>query len=719
MITAGLKGRRVDVSEQRALWVPSKRAETARVWALLDLVNQRYDVDLPRHYGALHRWSVQYPGEFWAAVWDLNQVPGERGERLIETGDRFQDTRFLPDARFNVAEALLADWGQGDGPSRTEGYRPSEREQGDGRGAAISFVGEDGETAELSGAQLRGLVGRIQAALRADGVVPGDRVAAVVSNRPEAYALMIAVASLGAVFTSVSPDFGVGGIVDRFAQVEPVVLVGVARYFYGGREFDIRGTLTAVAAALPSVRHRILVSAGLDPERLDAGTFGTNRSGTNGSGTNGSGTNRGGANGGGPNRSGTDWIAWTDWLDPYPESEPTFERFGFDQPWYVLYSSGTTGRPKCIVHRAGGLLLKHLAEHGFQHDLGAGDRLCFFTTAGWMMWNWQASALASGVGLVLYDGSPFHPTGERLFDLVDARAVTALGVSPRFLEACAQAGLRPADSHDLGSLRTLLVTGSPLSADTAEYVYRAVVQPDVQLAPISGGTDLCGVIIGAEPTSPVYAGQMQSADLGIDADVVDADGRSRPAGQQGELVIRRPFPSMPLGFFGDADGSRYIAAYFERYPGMWHHGDFAERTAEGGFVISGRSDATLNPGGVRIGTAEIYRQLTAIDGVLEGAAIGYHSGPDSRVALFVQLRPGLQLDDELAARIRQRIRTHLTPRHVPSVLIQAPDLPRTRSGKLSELAVRDVVHGRPVANTTALANPECLAFFADLDRSSW
>jgi acetoacetyl-CoA synthetase len=663
---------------ERALWTPSKRAETARIWGLLDLVNQRYDVELPRTYGALHRWSVQYPGEFWATVWDCCEVPGERGDRLIEVGARLQDTRFLPDSRFNVAEALLSGWGQ-----------PSADAQTGERGPAISFTGEDGEYTELSGTQLRALVARIQAGLLSDGIRPGDRVAAVVSNRPEAYALMIAVASIGAVFTSVSPDFGVDGIVDRFAQVEPVVLVAVARYFYGGREFDIRTTLEAVAAALPSVRRRVLIPVGLDVDPA------------------------------------TGWVGWPDWLAAYPDAEPTFERFGFDHPWYVLYSSGTTGRPKCIVHRAGGILLKHLAEHRFQHDLGVGDRLCFFTTAGWMMWNWQASALASGIGLVLYDGSPFHPGGERLFDLVDARTVTALGVSPRFLEACAQAGIRPRDSHDLRSLRSVLVTGSPLSVETAHYVYDAVVppidvQPDTaQLAPISGGTDLCGVIIGAEPTSPVYAGQMQCAALGVEADVVDDDGHGVPEGEQGELVIRGAFPSMPLRFFGDDDESRYRSAYFERYPGLWHHGDFAERTPEGGWVISGRSDATLNPGGVRIGTAEIYRQLVAIDGVLEGAAIGYRAGTDSRVALFVQLRPGLVLDDELAALIRRQIRTNLTPRHVPSVLIQAPDLPRTRSGKLSELAVRDGVHGRPVANTSALANPECLAFFADLDRSSW
>jgi acetoacetyl-CoA synthetase len=669
---------RNDGAGEQVLWTPSpQRAAAARLWSLTDLVNDRHGAGLPRDYRALQRWSVRHPGEFWAAVWDSCQVPGERGDRLIESGaDRtdFLVTRFLPDATLNVAEALLANWG-----------RPNDSVGEENPGPAISFTAEDGERAELPGAELRQLVARIQAALLADGVSPGDRVAAVISNRPEAYALMIAVASIGAIFTSVSPDFGVDGIVDRFAQVEPVVLVGVDRYCYGGREHDVRPILTAVATALSSVRRAVLVATG-DQGGEPAQPHG--------------------------------WLGWAEWLAPHPASEPHFKRFDFDQPWYVLYSSGTTGRPKCIVHRAGGVLLKHLAEHRFQHDLGRGDRLCFFTTAGWMMWNWQASALASGTGLVLYDGSPFRPTGARLFDLVDTHAVTALGVSPRFLDACAQAGLRPRASHDLGSLRTLLVTGSPLSADAARYVYEAVVPPDaVQLAPISGGTDLCGVLVGAEPSSSVYAGQLQSAALGIAADVVDAGGNSLPAGERGELVVRVPFPSMPLRFWGDDDGSRYRAAYFDRYPGMWHHGDFAERTAEGGFVISGRSDATLNPGGVRIGTAEIYRQVATFDVVLESAAIGYQAGSDTQVVLFVQLQPGLALDEGLVTAIRRQIRTKLSPRHVPAAVIQAPDLPRTRSGKLSELAVREVVHGRPVANTSALANPECLEFFATVDLS--
>jgi acetoacetyl-CoA synthetase len=638
------------------LWTPpADRVARARLWDLTEHVNAAYGAGLERDYRQLHAWSVARPGEFWAAVWDVAGVPGERGERLIEPAEDLPATRFLPDARLNVAEALLAR--TGDDP-------------------ALSFTGEDGETATLSWTGLRLLTGRIQAALRACGVAPGDRVAAVVSNRPEAYALMIATASVGGVFTSVSPDFGADGVLDRFAQVEPVLLVGVGGYAYNGKAFDVRPTLATVAAALPSVRTAVVLA-----DDVPAGD--------------------------GP------WTTWDAWLAPHPAAGPAFERFPFDHPWYVLYSSGTTGKPKCIVHRAGGILLKHLAEHQLQHDLGAADRLCFFTTAGWMMWNWQASALASGTSLVLYDGSPAYPGPERLFELARDAGVTALGVSPRFLDAVHQSGLRPVDSVPMPALHTVFCTGSPLTAETSRWVYDAVA-PDVHLASISGGTDLCGVIIGAEPTSPVYAGELQAAALGMAADVVDAAGTSLGPGERGELVVRNAFPSMPLRFWNDEDGARYHAAYFDRFPGLWHHGDFAERTPHGGFVITGRSDATLNPGGVRIGTAEIYRQVAEVPGVVESLAIGQDVDGDTRIVLFVQLAPGLTLDDELSAEIRRRIRSRLSPRHVPAVIVQAPDLPRTRSGKLSELAVRDVVNGRTVANTSALANPECLHFFGDV-----
>jgi acetoacetyl-CoA synthetase len=654
------------------LWTPSEqRVAAAAVWQLVDRVNADHDawlpaladvqsgrVDGPAAYAALHDWSIAHPGEFWAAVWDAAAVPGDRGERLIETGAALEQTRFLPDARLNVAQVLLA--GRGDTP-------------------ALIFVADDGETDELSWDRLRALVARLQRALRVDGVEPGDRVAAIVSNRPEAYALMVATVSIGAVFTSVSPDFGTAGTLDRLAQVAPTVLVGVGRYSYGGKDIDCTGTLAEVADGLAGLRRRVLVNLPTGGDRPPDG-----------------------------------WTGWTEWLaaDGGPD-EPGFAPFGFDQPIYVLYSSGTTGRPKCIVHRAGGILLKHLAEHRFTHDLGPDDRLCFFTTAGWMMWNWQASGLACGATLVLYDGSPFHPDGNRLFDLVDSHRITRLGVSPRFLESCAKAGLRPRDQHRLDSLRTVFCTGSPLSADGFGYVYDAI-KTDVALQPISGGTDLCGVLIGPDPVGPVISGQMPVAALGVDADVVDDRGASSGPGERGELVVRGAFPSMPLRFWGDDDGSRYRAAYFERFPGMWHHGDYAERTLQGGFVITGRSDATLNPGGVRIGTAEIYRQVAGFDQVVESLAIGQDVGGDVRVVLFVQLRPGLVLDDELRQAIRSRIRANLTPRHVPAVVAQAPDLPRTRSGKLSELAARDVVHGRPVTNTGALANPESLDFFVSV-----
>jgi acetoacetyl-CoA synthetase len=650
------------------LWAPSReRVEAAQLWPFIRRANSDWDAGLTatpdadpvEAYAALHAWSVAHPDRFWAAVWDHCDVPGERGERLLLPGTELRQTRFLPDARLNVAQALLAR---------------------DGDEPALIFAAEDGETAELSWSQLRRLVGRLQQALLADGVAPGDRVAALMSNRPETYALMIATASIGAVFTSVSPDFGTAGVLDRFAQVDPVVLVAVSRYPYGGKEFPIGRTLSEVAAGLPGVR-RLVVLGDPPAGRADG--------------------------------DGRAWTPWPEWVDGHEDAEPRFETFGFDHPWYVLYSSGTTGAPKCIVHRAGGVLLKHVAEHRLQHDIGPGDRLCYFTTAGWMMWNWQASALASGAGLVLADGSPFHPTPNALFDLIDARGITVFGTSARYLDACAKAGLRPRDTHDLGTLRTVLSTGSPLSADGFGYVYEDI-KADVHLQPISGGTDLCGVLIGSQPTAPVYAGEMPCAALGIDADVIGEDGASLPPGERGELVVRMAFPSMPLGFWGDDDGARYRAAYFERFPGMWHHGDFAERTEHGGFVITGRSDATLNPGGVRIGTAEIYRQVATFPEVLESLAIGQEVAGDTRVVLFVQLREGAVLDEQMQQAIRQRIRSHLSPRHVPALIVQAPDLPRTRSGKLSELAVRDVVAGRSVPNSSALANPQSLDFFRDV-----
>ena len=607
---------------------------------------------------SLHAWSVAEPEAFWAAVWDDLGVVGERGEPIVHRGIALHDTRFFPDARLNVAENLLAH--RGDEP-------------------ALVFHSENGtDVRSISRDELRLMVGRFQAALVRAGVGEGDRVAAWLPNIPETCAVMLAAAAIGATFSSASPDFGVDGVVDRFGQVAPKVLFACDGYLYGGRTHDRLAPLAEVRAALPSLALVVVVPF------FGAGTTGQV----------------------------ADAVLLDEFLAGVDEQEPEFARLPFDHPWYVLFSSGTTGRPKCIVHRAGGVLLKHLVEHRLHCDVRPGDRVFYFTTAGWMMWNWLVTGLASGAALVLYDGSPFHPDGNRLFDLADDTGITLFGTSAKFIEAVATAGLRPADTHDLSTVRTITSTGSPLSPEGFETVHQAIKR-DVHLASISGGTDLCGCLVAGDPTAPVWAGEIQGPALGLDIDVVDDDGNPAPPGVRGELVCRNAFPSMPLGFHDDPDDRRYRAAYFERFPGLWHQGDFAEWTDAGGIVIHGRSDATLNPGGVRIGTAEIYRQVDKVPEVVEGVVIGQQSGGDTRVVLFVVLRDGVVLDDALVERIRATIRAGATPRHVPAVIGQVTAIPRTRSGKIVELAVRAVVHGEEIDNTEALADPEALAQFRD------
>ena len=635
------------------MWTPTPERAAATTMARFAAAHghERYD--------SLHRWSVEEPAAFWAAAWDELGVIGDRGTRVIEPADDLWATRFFPDARLNVAENLL-------------GHRGSE--------PAVVFHSEDGSVVrELSRDDLRRRTGQLQAALRRAGVGPGDRVAAWLPNIPETYIVMLATAALGATFSSTSPDFGVDGVIDRFSQVEPTVLFACDGYQYGGRIHDRLAPLHEVRAALTSVKKTVVVPF------FGAGTTG----------------------------GVADAVMFDDFVAGLEPREPDFVRLPFDHPWYILFSSGTTGRPKCIVHRAGGVLLKHLVEHRLHCDVQPGDRVFYFTTAGWMMWNWLASSLAVGATLVLYDGSPFHPDGNRLFDLAEATGTTLFGTSAKFIEALGKSGLRPVDTHDLGSIRTITSTGSTLVAEGFETVYDRIA-PDAHLASISGGTDLCGCLVAGDPTSPVFAGEIQRPTLGLDIDVVDGTGTRVPPGTRGELVCRNAFPSMPLGFHADPDGARYRAAYFERMPGMWHQGDFAEWTDAGGIVIHGRSDATLNPGGVRIGTAEIYRQVDKVPEVVESIVIGQQQADgDTRVVLFVVLRDGVDLDDELTARIRSEVRTGATPRHVPAVIGQVAEIPRTRSGKIVELAVRAVVHGEDVANTEALANPEALEHFRD------
>ena len=612
-------------------------------------------------YRDLHRWSVDHPGDFWRAAWDHLGVVGDPGDQPIQSiGDHPTGTRFFPDGYLNFAENLLAR--ADDSP-------------------ALVFRGEDGSRRELSRQDLHDLVSRLQQALLDLGVEPGDRVAAWLPNVAETYAVMLASASIGAVFSSTSPDFGTDGVLDRFGQIEPVVLFATDGYHYGGRHHDVTPRLADVAAGLPTLRRVVVV--GGDPEETTYGPL------------------PGGA------------VTLDAFLDPYDAGPVRFLNLAFNHPLYVLYSSGTTGKPKCIVHRAGGILLKHLVEHRLQCDVRSGDRVFYFTTAGWMMWNWLASGLAAGATLVLYDGSPFHPDGTRLFDLVDDCDVTLFGVSAKFIDSVAKAGLRPAGTHDLGSLRTICSTGSPLSPEGFAHVH-ADWKADVHLASISGGTDLCGCLVGGQPTGPVHAGQIQGPMLGMDMDVVDEGGSPVGPGTRGELVCRSAFPSMPLGFWDDPDDRRYHAAYFDRFAGLWHQGDFAERTVEGGFVIHGRSDATLNPGGVRIGTAEIYRRVEGLAEVTEALVIGQRWEADTRIVLFVVTAAGINLDDDLRARIRADIRTGASPHHVPSIILEVPELPRTRSGKLVELAVRNVVEGRPVTNSEALANPAALDHFRNL-----
>ncbi len=527
---------------------------------------------------------------------------------------------------------------------------------------AIVFRGEDGEAVNVTRAELHDMVGRIQVLLRDADVEVGDRVVAWLPNRPETYAVMLACAGLGAVFASTSPDFGTDGVIDRFGQIESTVLFSVPDYAYNGKRHDCSGRLDEIVAALPSLRASIVVEPG-----------------------------------------------WLDAIEPTPI---TFVPLPFDHPWYVLFSSGTTGKPKCIVHRAGGVLLKHLTEHVFHSDLGPGDRVFYFTTAGWMMWNWLASGLATGATLVLFDGAPTYPDANRLFDLADEVGVTFFGTSAKFLDACANAGIRPADTHDLGTVRTLASTGSTLSPEGFRFVYDAI-KSDLHLASISGGTDLCGCLVIGNPMLPVHAGEIQVPALGLAVDVVDTDGASVPVGVEGELVCRTPFPSMPLRFWNDPDHARYDAAYFDRFEGLWHHGDFISTSEAGGYVISGRSDATLNPGGVRIGTAEIYRRVDTMAEIEESVVVGQPWENDTRIVLFVKMAAGHELDEELCGRIRGKILREVTPRHVPAVIATVTDIPRTRSGKITELAVRDVIVGRPIANVEALANPEALEQFRD------
>jgi acetoacetyl-CoA synthetase len=605
-------------------------------------------------YEALWRWSVDERERFWTALVEFAGIIHTAGRApVLRHRDRMPGAVWFEDTELNFAENLLA---------RSDDH------------AALVFCNERGTRRELSYRQLRAEVARIAAGLRELGIGPGDRVAGFLPNVPESVVAMLATASLGAVWTSCSPDFGINGVLDRFGQVAPRVLFTADGYFYNGKTIDSLAPVCGALQQLPSVERVVVVPyvaavpdlSGL-PGAVAFGEFGRT------------------------------------------DAALEFTRVPFDAPLYVMYSSGTTGVPKCIVHSVGGTLLQHRKEHLLHTDLTPDDRLFFFTTCGWMMWNWLVSGLATGCTVVLYEGSPFAPDRDVLWRMAERERITAFGTSPKYLSALEKDGGTPGRSFDLGALRTVLSTGSPLAPEQFDYVYRAI-KGDLHLASISGGTDIISCFCLGNPWLPVYRGEIQSPGLGMKTEVFDDEGRP-VRGQQGELVCSAPFPSMPIGFWGDPEGAKYRAAYFERFANVWCHGDYAVITEHGGIVILGRSDAVLNPGGVRIGTAEIYRQVEKLEEILESLAVGQDWENDVRVVLFVRLRPGVQLDAALGKRIRDVIRANTTPRHVPARIVAVPDIPRTISGKIVELAVRNVIHGRPVRNTDALANPAALEHF--------
>jgi acetoacetyl-CoA synthetase len=663
----------ISVDTPDPLWTPSNRrvAET-RVHAFTEFLEKRGHGPFDG-FAALHWFSIDQAEAFWDALWDFCGVIGAKGDTIIAGADHIKDHRFFPEASLNVAENIL---------------RPAE----DPDDLLLVECDESGVTARLTRGELLRRVGHMQQLLVSCDVGDGDVVAAWLPNAVESYVVMLAAAGLGATFVSTSPDFGVDGVLDRFGQVDPKVLFAANGYVYGGKTFDCLERLAEVSAALPTVRtvfiHEAIETDGASAPSAD---------------------------------DGQDEPGWADdrWrslaaslgeIDPEP---PTFEQLPFDHPLYVLFSSGTTGKPKSIVHRAGGVLLTHMKEHQLGCDIRANDRVFYFTTTGWMMWNWLATVMASNAAIVVYNGNPAHPSLTRLFSLVDDIGITFFGTSAKFIETLLKADQKIGERHGLASLRTIGSTGSPLSTEGFSFVYDRILS-DVHLISMSGGTDLCGCLVGGDPVGPVYSGQIQRPALGLAIDVYDEVARSAAPGVQGELVCTRPFPSMPLTFLGDDGDQRYHDAYYAEYDNVWHQGDFAEWTPQGGVVIHGRSDATLNPGGVRIGTAEIYTQLEKIDEVLEGLVIGQQYDADTRLVLFVRMRDGIALDDKLADRIRLTIRHGATPRHVPAIVLAVDDLPRTRSGKIAEIAVREVVHGRPVKNQSALENPEALELFADL-----
>ena len=641
------------MNNDNPLWTPSQASiDAANMTRFMQQVNQRHGLSL-QDYDALYQWSLDEKELFWSEVWDFCGIIGDKGERTLIDGERIEDARWFPDASLNFAENLL-------------------RRKGDE--IAIYFRAEDQVDYSLTWEDLYQQVASVAAWLKAKGLRPGDRVAAYLPNMPEAVVAMLAATSLGAVWTSTSPDFGEDSVVDRFGQTEPRFLFTADGYFYNGKKHDLNDKISAIKANLPSVEQLVQIDLTGFGNRVDA-------------------------------------LDWRD-IIATPAAEIDFVARGFNDPLYILYSSGTTGKPKCITHKVGGTLIQHLKEQMLHCDVHPGDRVFYFTTLGWMMWNWLVSALASEAALVLYDGSPFYPDGEVLWRYAEDVDMTIFGTSAKYIDAMKNARLRPLDKFGLPALRTIASTGSVLAPESFDYVYENIKQ-DLCLASVSGGTDIVSCFVLSCPLLPVYRGEIQCRGLGLAVEVFDDDGKSLQ-NEKGELVCTQTFPCQPVYFWGDPSGEKYHNAYFARFDNVWHHGDYVRLSEHNGIIIYGRSDATLNPGGVRIGTAEIYRHVEQLEEVVESIVIGQDWDDDVRVVLFVVLQAGAELDDALYSSIRKTVREKCSPRHVPAKIIQVAEIPRTKSGKIVELAVRDVVHNRAVKNIHSLANPEALELFRDL-----
>ena len=643
----------------KPIWAPSEQSvQAANITHFTEFIQDKWDV-MVDDFEALHRWSVHESDKFWRTIIEYCDVRAENlTEITVVHPERMPGATWFPDVRLNYAENLL----------RRDDDTP-----------AIIFRNELKKDTIVSFRELNKSVYRLARAFKDHGVAPGDRVVGFMPNVPETVIAMLAAVSCGAVWSSCSPDFGTQGVLDRFGQIEPKILITVDGYTYNGKEFDITDKVKRIIGELPTLKTSLIVPyLNIESGKQIPGTK-----------------------------------LWNEFQSGYADDPVEHVRLPFNHPLYILFSSGTTGKPKCIVHGTGGTLLQHLKEHRLHVNVKPGDKLLFFTTCGWMMWNWLATALASEVTIVLYEGSPFHPNPDVFFDFLDDYDIDLFGISAKYIDSLAKLGVRPIDTHELTSLKTIMSTGSPLNPEGFDYVYDAI-KKDVCLSSISGGTDLISCFVLGNPTLPVWRGEIQCMGLAMDVAVFDDNGNELPNGTKGELVCRNSFPSMPISFWRDEDRSKYRAAYFERFPGNWHHGDFVELTDNGTMVVYGRSDAVLNPSGVRIGTAEIYRQAEQIDEVVEGLVIGQRWEGDTRVVLFVRLREDVLLSDELRQKIKLTIRNNASPRHVPAKIIQVADIPRTKNGKIVELAVRKIVHGESVDNLEALANPEALDEYRDI-----